>query len=290
MQLIINILITFSLTLLIAFSFQLIYQATKFFHITHAIIITLGSYFTYLFGIQLGLNLFIAILLTIICSTIIGWSINKLVYKPLVDRKTDPWKILIASLGLYIVFQNVISMIWGNNTKSIRTWEIVTGNEFLGAYITNSQIITVVTSVVLFLLTVIFLKRNRLGKQILAISSSVELSSIFGISIQKITSYTFIIGSALASISGILIALDTDMTPTMGFNILLYAVVAMIIGGIYSYRGLIFGSFLLAITQHLTAYYLDTKWMSTITFILLIAFLLWKPLGFSGKKLKKVEI
>ena len=80
------------------------------------------------------------------------------------------------------------------------------------------------------------------------------------------------------------------MTPTMGFNLLLYGVVAMIIGGVGSYRGLLAGAFLVAASQHLAAYYIDTKWMDAVAYLILIAFLLWKPLGFSGQRLRKVEI
>ena len=80
------------------------------------------------------------------------------------------------------------------------------------------------------------------------------------------------------------------MTPTFGFNLLLYGVVAMIIGGVGSTRGLIAGSLLVATAQHLSAYYIDTKWMDAVTYIILILFLIWKPLGFSGKQLKKVEL
>ncbi len=87
-----------------------------------------------------------------------------------------------------------------------------------------------------------------------------------------------------------LIAADTDMTPTMGFNWLLYAVVAMIIGGMGKMRYLFFGALLLASAQHLSAYYLDSKWMNATAFIILITFLYFKPYGFSGKRLKKAEI
>ena len=66
--------------------------------------------------------------------------------------------------------------------------------------------------------------------------------------------------------------------------------VAVIIGGVDSYIGLILGAFLLSSVQQLSAFYIDSKWMDTFTYILLIAFLIWKPLGFSGKQLKKVEI
>jgi branched-subunit amino acid ABC-type transport system permease component len=84
--------------------------------------------------------------------------------------------------------------------------------------------------------------------------------------------------------------MDTNMTPTFGFNLLLYGIVAIIIGGVGSTRGLIAGALLVATAQQLAAYYIDTKWMDAITYIILILFLIWKPLGFSGKRLKKVEV
>jgi len=123
-----------------------------------------------------------------------------------------------------------------------------------------------------------------------AISSNLELSSIFGINQNKIFLLAFGLGSCLAAISGILIAFEKDLTPTLGFNLLLYGVVAMIIGGVGSLWGIVGGAFLLSIAQNIGAYYLDSKWMDAIAYIILILFLIWKPLGFSGTRLKKVEL
>jgi branched-chain amino acid transport system permease protein len=290
MQILINIILTTSLNILIAFSFLLIYQTNKFFHIAHAITITLGAYLTFLFSIQLGLSLWFAIPLAIIGAALFSVISEISLYKPLRKRETSSWKMLIASLGLYVILQNTVSLIWGDDTKSIRTWPVKVGNEIWGAYITDVQIITIIVSIVLFIATILFLQYTSLGKQIRAVSSNSELSNIFGISSDKVILWSFVIGSALAAIAGILIALDTDMTPTMGFNVFLYAVVAMIIGGVGSYRGLIGGALLLATAQHLSAYYIDSKWMDATAYIILILFLIWKPLGFSGKRLKKVEI
>lgn len=100
----------------------------------------------------------------------------------------------------------------------------------------------------------------------------------------------FGIGSVLTAVAGILVAFDVDMTPTMGFKWLLYGVVAMIIGGVGSYWGLIGGAFLLATSQHIAAYYIGNQWMDAVAYIILILFLIVKPLGFSGKRLKKIEI
>ena len=94
----------------------------------------------------------------------------------------------------------------------------------------------------------------------------------------------------MAAIAGILIAADIDMTPTMGFDWLMYGVVAMIIGGMGKMRHLVLGALLLAAAQHLSAYFFDSKWMNATAYIILVAFLYFRPYGFSGKKLKKTEI
>ena len=290
MQIVSNVILSIIVYLIIALGFQFIYSTTKFFIITHAVIITFGAYLTYIFTIQMSFSLLTAIPLAIIGSVLICILCEISIYKPLRKRETSSWRMLIASLGLYLILQNLISLIWGDDTKSIRTWSVKVGHNVFGAYITDVQIITIIVSLVLFAVTILFLNYSSLGKQIRAVSSNPELSNIFGISSDRVILWSFIIGSALASIAGILIALDTDMTPTMGFHVFLYAIVAMIIGGVGSYKGLIGGALLLATAQHLSAYYIDSKWMDATAYVILVLFLIWKPLGFSGKRLKKVEI
>jgi branched-subunit amino acid ABC-type transport system permease component len=197
---------------------------------------------------------------------------------------------LIASIGLYTILQNLISLFFGDDTKSIRTGEVKVGHEILGAYITDIQIITIAVSGALFIAVLLLLHKTSLGKQIRAVSNNPELCNIYGINSDRVILYATVLSAALAAIAGILIALDVDMTPTFGFNYFLYGVVAMIIGGVGSYRGLVFGSLLLATAQHLAAYYIDTKWMDAVAYIILILFLIWKPLGFSGQRLKKVDV
>ena len=211
-------------------------------------------------------------------------------YKPLRKRNASPMILMIASLGLYIVLQNVISMVWGDDTKSVRTGSVKVGNEFFGAYITNIQIITIAVCVTLFVACALLMKYSRIGRNIRAVASNPELSNVVGISSDRVILWAFSIGSALAAVAGILIAFDTDMRPTMGFNWLLYGVVAMIIGGVGSNWGLVGGALLLATAQHLAAYYIGSQWMDAVAYVILIMFLIARPLGFSGKRLKKVEI
>ncbi len=289
-QLVLNIVISFILYLLVGVSFLKIYSTTSFFHIPHAISLTLGAYFTYFISIQQGLPLWVAVPVSIAVGILLMLAVNQWVYKPLQKKNLESWQMLVASLGLYVVLQNIISLLWGDSTLSFRTWQVKVGHEFLGAYITDVQIITIVASIVLLLLSWLFLEKTNTGRQIKAVSSNPELSGIFGISKNRAVVWSFILGSGLAACAGILIAADTDMTPTMGFNWLLYAVVAMIIGGMGKMRYLLLGCLLLATAQHLAAYYLDSKWMNATAYIILIAFLYFRPYGFSGKRIKKAEI
>lgn len=290
MQNLINIVFSSFIYILISLSFAIIFYPTKFFNISHAAIITIGAYFTYLFSQQFKLAFWLSLPLAITGSVLIGILIELIIYRPLRKRNSTPLALLISSLGLYIALQNLISMIWGDDIKTIRTGVVKVGKEIFGAYITDIQIIIIFVSFFLFIMTLIFFKFTNLGRSIRAVASNRELCNIFGIDSDRIILWSFAIGSGLASIAGILIAIDTDLTPTMGFNIFLYGVVALIIGGVGSIKGIIGGAFLLATAQHLSAYYIDSKWMDTVAFIILILFLIWKPLGFSGKKLRKVEI
>ncbi|MCX6152529.1 MAG: branched-chain amino acid ABC transporter permease [Candidatus Kapabacteria bacterium] len=289
-QILLNIFFSSSIFLLIATSFSIIYFSTRFFHIVHAAIITAGAYFAFLFAFKMALPLPLAIVLAVVTTSILGMLSEVLVYRQMRKRNFPTLAYLITSLGLYIVLQNIISLYFGDDTKVLNTTEVTVGHQIFGAYITTVQMVTVFVSIALFIATKLFLHFAKVGKSIRAVASNLKLCDIYGINSNRIILIAFGIGSALAAIAGILSAMDTNMTPTFGFNLLLYGVVVMIIGGIGSTRGLIAGSLVVAAAQHLSAYYIDTKWMDAITYVILISFLIWKPLGFSGKQLKKIEV
>lgn len=290
MQIVINI-VYYVLTIqILALSIYLLYRVIGFFHIAHANTFTMGAFITYTITIQQGLVSYIAIPVAIIISISTMLLINKFIYRPLQKRKLKSWQMLVASLGVYVVLQNTMSMVWGDSALSFRTWEVKAGHPFIGAYITDVQIITMAVCIALLAFSWLFLEKTNIGQKIQAVSSNPQLSSILGISRNKAVVSTFILSSALAACAGILIAADADMTPTMGFNWLLYAVVAMIIAGMGRTKYLLLGTSLLATAQHLSAYYFDSKWMNATAFIVLIVFLYFKPYGFSSQGLKKADI
>lgn len=290
MQIFINILYTFSIYLLLSFSFSIIYQTTKFFHITHGIVITFGAYFAYSFNQLLGWNISISIIFSILSATFFALMFEIILFRLLRKKNASNLVQLISSLGLYVIFQNLISLLFNDSSKSFTSNQINVGHEFYGVFASNTQIASIIICIIIVLIVNTAINKTKIGKYIRAISSNSDLSNILGIDSDIVFLWAFAIGSALAAIAGILVAFETDMTPTMGFNLLLFGVVAMIIGGVNSTWGLVGGSFLLATAQNIGAFYFDGKWINAIAYIILILFLVWKPLGFSGKQLKKVEI
>jgi branched-chain amino acid transport system permease protein len=288
-QITINILYATCIYSLVSLSFFIIYKLVKFFHFAHAIVITLGAYFVFGF-LNLNLSFPLALILSLVFILILIFIIEFLIYRQLRSRNASSLILLIASIGVFAIIQNLISIFWGDGTKSFDLIEQKVINVLPNAYITDIQLFSISIIVILFASVILFLNKTRLGLKLRAVSSNKDLSDIFGIDSNKGILVSFIIGSILAALAGILVAFDTGLTPTMGFKFLLYGLVAMIIGGVGSAWGLICGALLLAVAQHLGAYIFDSKWMDAIAYIILILFLIWKPLGFSGKQLKKVEI
>lgn len=197
---------------------------------------------------------------------------------------------LLASLGIYIISQNVISIFFGDETKSIRTEEVREGLNIFGARITLIQIAIITTSIILVIVIAMFLKWSKMGKAMRAVGNDQKLATSVGIDTNRVILWTFAIGSTLAGVAGILAALDVDMTPTMGMNALMMGVVAVIIGGVNSIPGVAMGALLLSLAQHLGVWIISSKWQDAIAFIVMFIFLLFKPEGFLGKKIKKAKI
>lgn len=167
---------------------------------------------------------------------------------------------------------------------------VVEGHEVLGARITDVQIMIIVTSIVLITLITLMLTRTKFGKTLRALANDPELARLSGINSDRYIMYAFAIGSFLAAIAAIMISFDTDMTPTMGFNVLVKGVIAVIIGGMGSLPGAALGGLFLGLAENLGVYLLPSKWQDTIAFVILILFLLFRPYGILGKKPQKAQV
>lgn len=295
-QVIVNTLISASVYGLIALSFSLIYGTTRFFHIAHGAVYVVGAYASlaaikYMNWAACGVwGTIGAVLVAIAASAGLGGLLECGIYRPLRRKRATPMVLLIASLGMYIVIQNLISAFFGDDAKTIRTWPVVEGLPIFGAHVTQIQILIIAVAALLFIVTILVLRYTKAGIALRALASNPSLALVIGMDTDRIILNGFLIGSALVGAAGVLISLDIDMTPTMGMNALLMGVVAAIIGGIGSIPGIAIGSLVLALAQHLGVWKIPTQWQDAIAFAILLLFLMLRPQGVFGKGVKKARL
>src|SRR4051812_38093645 len=139
-QIIFNIILSSTIYLLLAYSYSLIYYPAKFFHLAHAAVITLGGYFVFLFAIKFALPFSLSVVLAYGLAIGTGLLCEILVYRKMRQRNVPILAYFIASIGLYVVLQNSISLYFGDETKIINTSSVTVGHQMLGAYLTTVQL------------------------------------------------------------------------------------------------------------------------------------------------------
>lgn len=217
-------------------------------------------------------------------AALLGISVDRLTYRPLRSKQASNLILLIASFGVFIFIQNLIQLVYGAQILTLRTGPVREGYSILGAVITPVQIMILLVSVTLMVVLWIFIQRSRLGKAMRAISDDRMAANVVGINPERTILASFAIGSALAGAAGILISLETNIEPTMGFTAILKGIIASIIGGIGSIPGAMFGGFFLGIAENLGIWKIQAAWKDSIAFLLLIIFLLLRPQGIFGQK------
>lgn len=281
-QILLNGLIAGSIYGLVACGFSLIYSTNKFMNFAHGSVVVASGYALYVLFALLGINFYLACLLTIAFAALFGFGINRLIYRQLQNKNASTVILLIASLTLLILFQNLLQVIFDADVKNIGFLQISKGIEIFGAIITPLQIVIILFSAMLFIALYILMTKTRLGVMMRAVSDNKELAGIVGINYRIVSDYSFLIGSALAGIAGILIGLEQNMQPTMGTGLIVRAFTGAVIGGIMSVPGAIAGSILLGIAENFGVWFLPSGYKDAVAFLLLFIFLLVRPYGIFG--------
>lgn len=288
-QLTLNGLIAGSIYALVASGFSLIYATNRFMHFAHGSSVLLGGYLFLVFHKLLNIQFILAAILTILCTSLLGLSMYKCIYSPLQKKKASSVILLIASIGLLIFFQNGIQLLFGARVQTL-TQTAQESISILGGNITPLQLTILTVAFILIFALEWLMKKTKLGVKMRATADNTELANIVGISHKRIASYSFLIGSALAGIAGILIGLEQNLFPTMGTHIMVKGFTGAVIGSIISVPGSIIGSFILGFAENYLSWYLPSSYKEAIAFVILFLFLLIRPNGlFGAHKDKEVK-
>ena len=267
---------------LLALGYTMVYGIIKLINFAHGDIYMLGAYFGYFFIKVLHLNFFIALILAMAVSAIIGVVIEYIAYRPL--RHSPRIAVLISALGISFLLENGMTYLYGSDQRSFPQAIKTVQYHFYGIQVSNIQLIIAVTSIVLMLLLTYIVKNTKMGRAMGAVSADPDAASLMGININHTISFTFAIGSALAAVGGVLIGLYyNSIDPLMGMTPGLKAFVAAVLGGIGIIPGAAVGGWLIGILETMVQATAFSDYKDAIVYAMLIVILLIKPTGILGK-------
>jgi branched-chain amino acid transport system permease protein len=284
LQLLVNGLIAGSAYALAAIGYALVYSILKFVNFANGSMAMVGGYLAFALLTQVGLPLPVAVLGSMLGTALLGVVIDKVAYRPL---RTAPKIIcLITAMACSFILGAVVLLWMGAEWKEF-PFPVVQGVQIGPVSITGVQLGMI--GATLFFLAALYLMLNqtRVGKQIRAVADNPELASINGINSETTISVVFGVGSALAAVAGILIGVNTLLTPSMGFDITMRGWAACVLGGMGSIEGAIVGGFAMGFAENLGVWYVfggDARWKLTIAYIMVMVMLVFKPAGLLGRK------
>ena len=287
MQFIINGLVIGSIYTLVALGFTLVYRVSRFFDFAQAGVFTVTAYCAYSLRVEAALPFWLAGLVACASAGVMGGLVSTLIYKPLRGKRKSS-ALFLASLGIYIVTQNVVSLLWGDNTKTLRVGPVVTGFDVVGARITRVQLgILCVTAVLLAVLAVIM--HSRVGIYLRCLANDPFLARAFGLRVDRLEVGAATLASLLTGGGALLLSLEVDLTPSGGFKLLIMGMIGAVLGGLRSLWGAAAGGVTLGLAQNVAVLWFPTKWQDGIAFLLLILCLLLRPEGILGAVVRQAE-
>jgi len=284
LQLLINGFIAGAIYSLVAAGFSLIYSTNKFVHFAHGATVAFSAYMFYAIFSLWHVELWVSVLISLGLGALLGYAMNFFVYSRLRQQKASALIQLVASVALLILIESLILLFFGADVKSIDLIKVEKGLEFFGAIITPLQVLIIIVAVVLLGLLNFFMKHTKIGKAMRAVSDNKDAAEIVGISAKKIFAWSFVIGSLIAGVAGILVGLEQNLEPMMGTNLMIKGFTGAVIGGVGSVPGAILGAFFLGIAENFGVWFLPSGYKDAIAFVILFVFLLFRPQGILGIK------
>lgn len=283
---IINTLIVGSTYALVAMAFRLMFSVSPFFNFTLGAIATAASYLMFYLSQQMNTPLWFAIPSVLVFSGLFAWALEAFAYRPMANRGSSSMILLVASLGIYTIFEAVVHLLFGPQYQTLGNISGASAIKILDIDIPFIQALSIICSFTIFAFLDYFLHHTFIGKQIRAVNDSANLSHILGIKTDRIIMIVSVMAGVILGMTGILVGYDTGMEPTMGFNLLFKGIIGAIIGGMAGIWGAFFGALFLAFSENLGVWLFASEWRDLVAFVIFITFLYFKPHGIFQKKVK----
>lgn len=275
---------------LVALGFILIYKSTGILNFAQGELCMVGAYICFSFATLLELPYLLSILIAVAIGSLLGALIDRMLFRKLVGEPAHTT--ILVTIGLASILVSITELIWGSDTQSIKSPFIGKAIKVGELIFSHNSIVTIIVSIILFLLFIVFFRRTLLGVALMGTAEDSDTAGLMGINVKRMRMLAWILGAFTATVAGIFLA-EKSFVHTGMAHIGLKAMSAAILGGMNSIGGAIIGGVLVGIIETTAATFLtdlnvggfhfgDVK--DVTAFVIMILVLMIRPHGIFGKE------
>ena len=269
---------------LIALGYTMVYGIIRLINFAHGDVFMIGAYLGYFCILYFHLPFPLALVLAMLGCAVLGVNIERFAYRPL--RNAPRIAALITAMGvsLFLEYFSSLKFVFGPNYLAYPRPFTINTYQIGGVSISTIQIIVFSVSIGILFILHYFIQKTKMGMAMRAVSYDKETASLMGINVNRVISFTFGVGSALAGAGGVLYGIAyPQINPFMGIMPGLKAFVAAVLGGIGSIPGAMLGAIIMGLVETTSSAFISSTLRDAIAFSILILVLLFKPTGILGK-------
>lgn len=280
-QTIIDGISTGAIVALVAVGLSLVFRISRFVNVAHVDLATVGAYVALLCATSLALPFGVAVAIGVIVVALIGYLSYLLIYRRL--RNERGITLIIASVGVAFFLRYLVTFIWGGNQLAFDV-PLMRAYRFGDFRISPYDLLIIVVTLAVFLALHLALRYSAFGRSLRAVSDNPSLARVAGVPTERVIAIMWFIGAGLAGVGGILLGMKAVLTPYLGWQLLLPAFAAVILGGVGSVGGTLAGALIIGIVGELAAIYWLPTYRIAAVFGMIVIVLVLRPQGLFGTK------
>jgi branched-chain amino acid transport system permease protein len=283
-----------SIYALIALGYTMVYGIIQLINFAHGEIYMIGAFVALIvsgiltiYGFSGPAILILAALLAMVYAAAYGYTLEKIAYRPLRDApRLSP---LISAIGMSLFLQNYVML--AQTADFLPFPALIPEFAFMepvAHLIGSAEVVIFAVTLLAMVLLTLLIKWTRIGKAMRATQQDMVMARLSGVDVDRVISVTFIIGSVLAALGGVLVgSYIGQINSTIGFNAGIKAFTAAVLGGIGNIPGAVLGAFVLGLTEAYAAGYVASAYEDVFAFALLVLILILRPAGLLGRAVRQ---
>ena len=267
---------------LVALGLTLIYGVLHIINFAHGASLMVALYLVYVLKEKCGIDPYAALVLVVPAMFALGYGLQRLIINRASHGKDE--NILLATLGIAIVLENLALIVFQSDTRNIETAYTLATTNVLGAAIAQTKLIAFAGALAVAALLLAFMHKSRLGRAIRAVAKEKHGAKLMGIDVEHVYAMSFGIGLACLGAAACFLLPSYYVNPQAGAGFVLVSFTIVVLGGMGSFTGALLGGLLMGVVESLCGLYLGESLGQIGIFLIFIVVLLFKPEGFFGAR------